>query len=127
VSEVLTRDAAADKPRPARRRPALPTHARPYVWAAGALLLLALPFYLDRFDPERDTESGQIPCNLLQAIQHESVLLHVSIRDVRIQHEEDNEGQLSINRITLGLEQGEVVTDSLITGHDINDAMAFLR
>ncbi|WP_438271627.1 branched-chain amino acid ABC transporter permease [Streptomyces phaeochromogenes] len=49
MSEVLTRDAAADKPRPARRRPALPTHARPYVWAAGAVLLLALPFYLDRF------------------------------------------------------------------------------
>ncbi len=49
MSEVLTRDAAADKPRPARRRPALPTHVRPYVWGAGALLLLALPFYLDRF------------------------------------------------------------------------------
>lgn len=49
MSEVLTRDAAADKPRPARRRPALPTHARTYVWAAGAVLLLALPFYVDRF------------------------------------------------------------------------------
>ncbi|MFF3308815.1 branched-chain amino acid ABC transporter permease [Streptomyces sp. NPDC002952] len=45
MSEVLTRTETA----PVRRRPARLTRPRPYVLAAGAVLLLAFPFYLDRF------------------------------------------------------------------------------
>lgn len=50
MSEVLaTPGEASSTPRPTRRRPAWLTRTRTYVWAACAVLLLALPFYLDRF------------------------------------------------------------------------------
>ncbi|MFI0965014.1 branched-chain amino acid ABC transporter permease [Streptomyces sp. NPDC021080] len=50
MSEVLTRDEADSAPRPARRRlPVRPPAARTATGAAGAVLLLALPFYVDRF------------------------------------------------------------------------------
>ncbi|MFG2310010.1 branched-chain amino acid ABC transporter permease [Streptomyces sp. NPDC048566] len=49
MSEVLTRDAADQAPRTARRPLLRRPPARPLLWAAGAALLLALPFYLDRF------------------------------------------------------------------------------
>ncbi|MFE9647647.1 branched-chain amino acid ABC transporter permease [Streptomyces sp. NPDC006365] len=50
MSEVLaTSDEASGTPRPTRRRRAWLTRTRTYVWAACAVLLPALPFYLDRF------------------------------------------------------------------------------
>nr|WP_206440045.1 branched-chain amino acid ABC transporter permease [Streptomyces scabichelini] len=40
---------ANSTPRPTRRRPVWLTRSRTYVWTACAVLLLALPFYLERF------------------------------------------------------------------------------
>ncbi|WP_406365000.1 branched-chain amino acid ABC transporter permease [Streptomyces sp. NBC_00645] len=49
MSEVLTRDEAGSAPRTARHRTIRLPGTRTVLWAAGAVLLLALPFYLDRF------------------------------------------------------------------------------
>ncbi|MFD6491063.1 branched-chain amino acid ABC transporter permease [Streptomyces sp. NPDC059944] len=49
MSEVLTRDEASSAPPTAPRRAVRPPGVRAVLWAAGGLLLLALPFYLDRF------------------------------------------------------------------------------
>ncbi|MFE2530643.1 branched-chain amino acid ABC transporter permease [Streptomyces sp. NPDC059371] len=49
MSEVLTHDEAGSAPRPARRRTVRLPAARTAGGAAGAVLLLALPFYVDRF------------------------------------------------------------------------------
>lgn len=49
MSEVLTRDEAGSAPRAARRHPVRPPGPRTAIGAAGAVLLLALPFYVDRF------------------------------------------------------------------------------
>jgi branched-chain amino acid transport system permease protein len=49
VSEVLTRDEAAGTAGPARRRTVRLPAARTAGWAGGTVLLLALPFYVDRF------------------------------------------------------------------------------
>lgn len=49
MSEVLTRDEAGSPPDTAAREPVRRPGVRPLLWAAGGLLLAALPFYLDRF------------------------------------------------------------------------------
>ncbi|MFJ6833487.1 branched-chain amino acid ABC transporter permease [Streptomyces sp. NPDC091209] len=49
MSEVLTRDEAGSAPRSARRRTVRLPGARTVIGAVGAVLLLALPFYVDRF------------------------------------------------------------------------------
>ncbi|MFF3612996.1 branched-chain amino acid ABC transporter permease [Streptomyces sp. NPDC002580] len=49
MSEVLTRDETSGAPRAVRHRALRLPGTRPVLWAAGAVLLLALPFYLDRF------------------------------------------------------------------------------
>lgn len=49
MSEVLTRDEASSAPPTAPRRALRRPGTRAVLGAAGAVLLLALPFYLDRF------------------------------------------------------------------------------
>ncbi|MFE9986799.1 branched-chain amino acid ABC transporter permease [Streptomyces sp. NPDC005381] len=49
MSEVLTRDEASSAPPTAPRRAVRRPGTRAVLWAAGAVLPLALPFYLDRF------------------------------------------------------------------------------
>nr|QIY65342.1 branched-chain amino acid ABC transporter permease [Streptomyces sp. RPA4-2] len=49
MSEVLAREETAGEPRPTRRRVLRLPHGRVYVRAGCAVLLLGLPFYLERF------------------------------------------------------------------------------